>query len=235
MLRTTSCRLAVAAVAATFVAACGGEHPAKPAVVREGAVVYRDALNDNHGGWFLVDKLVFFRAGVYEWHDVPPGGGSAIADASLKRPIPPGISVSVVAQMRSGAALRGVTCRELGPRDQPAQEWYDLGIDGRRALIRRMQRSGAPKVLASGKAPIANGRRVRVTGACVPDSNGGLVLVLRLDGRNMLRARDAAPLPAQRGGLAGTAGLFAYRRPDSSGPANLAWDDFELRRATLGA
>jgi hypothetical protein len=227
--------VAAAAVAACCTAGCGGGGATPPAVLHEGAVVYRDALDDNHGGWLLVPRLVFFRHGLYEWRQVPPGGGKSLPDAELTGPIPSGIAVSVVAMMRQGAALRGVTCRELGPRDEPAQEWYELGVDGRRALIRRLRIRTPPKVLASAGAPIANGRRVRMTGACVPDGNGGLVLVLRLDGRDVLRARDPDPLPSQRDGLTGASGIFAYRRPDSHGPASLAWDDFELRRETAAA
>jgi hypothetical protein len=202
--------------------------------VREGAVVFRDALDDNHGGWLLVDKLVLFRHGVYEWRGVPPARAASFADAALKRPIPSGVSISVSVTMREGAALRGVACRELGAPDEPLpQDWYELGIDGRRALVRRMRPQSAPKVLKTAAAPVADGRPVRLTGQCVPDGDGGLVLALRLDGREVVRARDAHPLPARRGGVAGTPAIFAYARPDTDRPPTLDWDNFELRSATL--
>jgi hypothetical protein len=228
-----SCRLIAATLAVLCMAGCGGKDAKKSAVVREGAVVYRDALDDDHGGWLRVNRLVTFRGGLYEWREVPPGGATAMADDAISGSIPEGIAISVRVDVLDGAALRGVTCRELGPRDQPPQDWYDLGIDGRRALIRRMQRRGAPKVLASTKASLANRRPVRVTGECVPDGDGGLLLILRLDGREVLRVRDKHPLPARRDGLAGTPAIFAYERPDSPGPATVTWDDFELRRAAL--
>jgi hypothetical protein len=40
---------------------------------------------------------------------------------------------------------------------------------------------------------------------------------------------------ARRYGLAGPPGIFAYRRPDSPVAPRLTWDDFVLRRASLGA
>ena len=135
--------------------------------------------------------------------------------------------------MDQGAALRAIDCRELGPQDQPAQDWYELGIDGRQALIRRMASGAAPKVLARGTLSTPNGRRVRLTGQCVPDADGGLVLALKVEGRQVLRTRDAKPLPAARGGVDGTPALRVYARPDSPGPASLAWSDFEVRSATV--
>jgi hypothetical protein len=201
--------------------------------VTEGAVVYRDGLDDNGGGWLLVDKLVRFRKGVYEWQEVPRGGASAVSDVMLRKPIPAGLAVSVVTELRAGAALRAVTCRETGPRELPPQEWYELGIDGRRALIRRMRRSGAPKVLSAVKRPAPSGRRVRLTGACVPDANGGLLLALRVDGREVARATDRKPVPAVKNGLAGNPGIRAYERPDTTTAVTLVWDDFEVRRASL--
>jgi hypothetical protein len=227
----------VAAAAAVAPVACGGtdEEPAAPAVVREGAVVYRDALDDNHGGWFLVDDALAFRGGVYDWSRMPRDARvAALPDAIVGKALPPGVAVSVRSTMREGAALRGVSCRELGPAAQPEpDDWYELGIDGRRAMVRRMQRRSAPKVLAAASVPVPNGRAVRLTAQCVPDEDGGLVLALRLDGREVVRARDADPLPAARGTIVGLPGIFAYQRPDNHGPASLAWDDFVLRRATI--
>ena len=196
-------------------------------------MLFRDALDNNRSGWLPPMPGAFFRAGVYEWRPPPEGQEVAFPDAGVGRLAgAPGISISAVVTMRDGAALRGVTCRELGPAGAQAQDWYELGIDGRRALVRRVHQGGAPKVLASASAPIANGRAVRITGQCVPDGDG-VLLVLRLDGREALRARDAHPLPATRDGVDGAASIFAYQRPDSDRPASLAWDDYVLRRATL--
>ena len=104
---------------AAALAGCGGGSSSKPQRVTEGAVVYRDGLDDNGGGWLLVDKLVRFRKGVYEWQEVPRGGASAASDVMLRKPIPAGLAVSVVTELRAGAALRAVTCRETGPRELP--------------------------------------------------------------------------------------------------------------------
>jgi hypothetical protein len=226
-------RWACLLLAAATLAGCGGGSSAKPQRVTEGAVVYRDRLDDNSGGWFLVDKLVRFRNGVYEWREVPRGGASAASDVMLGNPIPAGLEVSVVTELREGAALRAVTCRETGPREAPPQEWYELGIDGRRALIRRMRHSGAPKVLSAVKRAAPSGRRVRLTGVCVPVADGGLLLALRVDGREVARATDRKPVPAVKNGLAGNPGIRAYERPDTTAPVTLVWDDFEVRRASL--
>jgi hypothetical protein len=200
--------------------------------VRLGGVVYRDALRDDRGGWLLHGRNVYFAGGRYVWRGFPPGIDS-VADELLRRRIPPGIAVSVGVQERAGAALRVVTCRELGPADKPAQAWYELGIDGRQALIRRMALRSAPRVLARAQARVPGGRRVELTAACVPDEKGGLVLALRLDGREVARARDPKPLAAGVPGVDGIAGLRAYPRPDTPAPPALAWDSFEVRRATL--
>ena len=228
-------RTTILLVAASLAAGCGGgEKPAAAPAVREGAVVYRDALHDNHGGWFVQKDHMRFQDGRYQWRGIPAGiSPSALPDELSKQPIPKGLAVSVAVQVDRGAALRVVDCRELGPQDQPAQDWYELGIDGRQALIRRMSAHAPPKVLARRALGTPNGRRVRLTGACVPDARGGLVLALSVDGREVARARDANPLPASRGGLDGTPGIRAYARPDSPGPASLAWQDFEVRTASV--
>ena len=98
-----------------------------------------------------------------------------------------------------------------------------------------MNSDAPPKVLASVTAEIANGRAVRLTGQCVPDTDGALLLALRLDGRETVRARDDKPVSAQRKGVEGTPAVFAYARPDSEGPANLIWDDFVVKTATVNA
>ena len=224
-------------VAATLAAGCGGENTSgadKPPAVREGAVVYRDALRDNHGGWFLVKDHMSFAGGRYQWSNIEAGiSPTAQPDDLLKRPIPKGLAVSVAVAVSKGAALRVVDCRELGPADQPAQDWYELGVDGRQALIRRMAQGSPPNVLARGKLAIPNGRRVKLTAQCVPDAKGGLVLALEVDGKPVARAVDAKPIPAERGGVAGTPSLRAYTRPDSPGPVTLAWEDFEVRSASV--
>ena len=235
--RTTLATLIIAALATLPAAGCGDddEESTDAQSVAEGDVVYRDALDDNSGGWLPEDDLVYFRGGRWVWRKVPDGGAAALPDALLEKSIPAGLSVSAEVTMDAGAALRGVNCRELGPRDEPAQDWYELGIDGRRALIRRMKADSPPKVLTSTDAPVPNGRTVRVTGQCVPDGEGGLVLALQLDGREVARATDTDPLSATRDGVEGTTAIFAYARPDSDGPANLTWDNFSVRNATLGA
>jgi len=229
-------RTTILLLAATVATGCGGsaDKAAKAPAVREGEVVYRDALRDNHGGWVLLKDQMSFQDGRYRWRDIPVGvSPSAGPDELLKQPIPEGLSVSVAVQVDKGAALRVIDCRELGPQDEPVQAWYELGIDGRQALIRRMAAGAPPKVLARRKLETPNGRQVRLTGQCVPDTHNGLVLALKVDGRQVARARDAKPLPAARGGLDGMTSIRAYARPDSPRPASVAWQDFEVRAATV--
>jgi len=229
-------RTTILLLAATLATGCGGsgDKSSKAPAVREGEVVYRDALRDNHGGWVLFKDQMSFQDGRYRWRDIPAGvSPTAGPDELLKRPIPKGLSVSVAVQVDKGAALRVIDCRELGAQDEPVQDWYELGIDGRQALIRRMAAGAPPKVLARRKLETPNGRQVRLTGQCVPDKHNGLVLALKVDGRQVARGRDAKPLPAARGGLDGTTSIRAYARPDSPGPASVAWQDFEVRAATV--
>jgi hypothetical protein len=229
-------RTTILLLAATVATGCGGggDKAAKAPAVRVGEVVYRDSLRDNHGGWFLVKDKMSFQGGRYQWRDIPAGiSPSAGSGELLKRPIPKGLSVSVAVQVDKGAALRVIDCRELGPQDEPVQDWYELGIDGRQALIRRMAADAPPKVLARRKLETPNGRQVRLTAQCVPDTHNGLVLALKVDGRQVARARDAKPLPAERDGVVGTPAIRAYRRPDSPGPASVAWQEFEVRSATV--
>jgi hypothetical protein len=220
-------------VATALVAGCGGDK-AKDTKVREGSVVYRDALKDNRGGWVLAEGHLSFEGGRYQWREIPTGiSPVAGPDELLKQPIPTGVSISVAVSVSKGSALRVVDCRELGPADAPLQDWYELGIDGRQALIRRMAVAKPPKVLGRSKLSVPNGKRVRMTGQCVPDADGGLVLALKVDGRQVVRAHDPKPLPAARDGHDGTPAIRAYTRPDSPGPASLTWDGFELRSATV--
>jgi hypothetical protein len=95
-----------------------------------------------------------------------------------------------------------------------------------------MTMAGPPRVLKAVDAPVENGRTVRITGQCVPDGKK-LVLALALDGREVVRATDGKPLPAERAGAHGTFGVHAYRRPDSDGPADMTWDAFTVRTASL--
>jgi hypothetical protein len=227
-------RTPILLVAATLAGGCGGGKADAPPAVREGAVIYRDALRDNRGGWFVEKGQMSFQGDRYLWRDIPTGvSPSAGPDALLERQIPTGLSVSVGVEVDKGAALRVIDCRELGPRDKPVQDWYELGIDGRQALIRRMAADAPPRVLARRALDTPSGKRVRLTGQCVPDAHGRLVLVLEVDGRQVARASDAEPLPAARDGIDGTLGIRAYARPDSPGPASIAWQDFEVRTATV--
>ena len=63
-----------------------------------------------------------------------------------------------------------------------------------------MSVTAPPKVLARKEFSVPNGRRVQLTGQCVPDGDGGLVLAPRVDGREVARAtgREAAPGVAGR-------------------------------------
>jgi hypothetical protein len=222
-------RLMVVAVAAGLVSACGGGDTGGAVV--DGAVVYRDTLLNNRDGW-VVGRDAYYRDDGYHWDNVP-GWVVAGSDALLERDIPPGIAASVGVTQERGAALRAIVCRSSGPRDGDPQDWYELGIDGRRALIRRLAQHVQPRVLARADAPVANGRRVRLTATCVPDADGGLVLTLRLDGREVVRARDGKPIGATFDGLPTMVELRAYPRPDTREPPNLVWKDFEVRRAAL--
>jgi hypothetical protein len=236
-MRQSRFRLVVALGAVCAVAGCGGGGDGGASQVKkvqEGAVVYSDALKDNHGGWFVEDGKMDFEGGRYLWHDLPPGINPASApDKLLEQHIPEGVAVSASVEVSDGAALRVLSCREVGPRDQEPQAWYELGVDGRQALIRRMSVSAPPKVLARADRSVPNGKAVRLTGQCVPDTKGGLVLALRLDGKQVLQARDGKPLPAVKDGVEATPAIRAYARPDTPKPANLAWTEFEVRSATL--
>jgi hypothetical protein len=233
MRRTPTALLVVAALAA----GCGGSDNAdQPAGIREGAVLYRDALANNDGGWLLDEHGHFaFADGAYQWRNiVAPNSPVVLPDKLLEHPIPAGLAVSVAVQVDKGEALRVVDCRELGPADAEPTDWYELGVDGRQAIIRRMAKTAPPKVLARHALSIPSGRRVTLTAHCVPAAKGGLVLALKVDGKPVVSAVDAKPLPAKRDGLAGTPAIRAYQRPDSPGPATVRWQDFEVRSASVG-
>ena len=136
--------------------------------------------------------------------------------------------------MRDGAALRALVCREQGPRDELPTDWYELGVDGRQALIRRMAASAPPKVLAREKVAVPNGKRVRLTAECVPDGDGGLVLALRRrQGGRARPRRQAAPRVDRRARRhAEPPRVPAPRQPS---PRRAVWDDFEVREATVAA
>jgi len=239
-LSTWSCAGSLAA--AVLVAGCGGGDDGGPAkrqpAVRVGPVVYRDALNDNRGGW-LVDRShgFVFTDGRYEWGSLPqlPAGPAVESEAMLERGVPEGIAVSVAVAQDRGAALRALYCRARGPLDELPQESYELGVDGRQAIVRRISNEAPPRVLARSKLSVPNGRRVRLTAQCVPDADGALNLALLVDGRAVARARDPEPLPAVSDGRPTTTGLRAYRRPDGPAEASLAWDDFEARSASIAS
>jgi hypothetical protein len=226
---------AAATAAAALVAGCGAGKSDTQRAVRDGAVVYRDSLAANTGSWLEVNRHIYFADGRYQWRGVPVGTNPASAPDALRTvDLPAGLAVSAGVEMREGAALRAITCRELGTAANP-DDWYELGIDGRQALIRRMNAKAPPNVLARTATAVPNGRRVQLTAQCVPNGHGGLVLALRVDGREVIRATDPDPLPAARGVDVGGTGLRVYPRPDSPRPAGLDWDHFVVRRATLGS
>lgn len=219
-----------AALTAALGAGCGSsgkdEKAAGATTVKEGALILKDAFDDNHNGWLTVKRLVTIKGGEYAWLEAPASGGDSLPDTLLKAKLPAGVAASVAAEQTAGAGLRGMACREIGAADRT--DWYELGIDGRRALIRRMKAAQPPKVLASADMPVANGKRVRLTVHCVPDGGDGLLLALLVDGKQAVSTHDAKPIT----GKPGTVSVFEYLRPDSKGPANMVWDDFELREAS---
>ena len=97
--------------------------------------------------------------------------------------------------------------------------WYELGVDARQAIIRRMARGAPPKVLACSRLSIPSGRRVRLAAHCVPDAKGNLVLALTVDGKPVVSAVDVKPLPATRDGVVGLPSIRAYPRRETIVPA----------------
>jgi hypothetical protein len=236
-MRQSRFRLVAALGAMCVVAGCGSsgdDGASKVTKVQEGAVVYSDALKDNQGGWFVKDGKMDFQGGRYQWHDLSPGiRPASVPEKLLEQHIPEGLTMSASVEVSDGAALRVLACREVGPRDQEPQAWYELGIDGRQALIRRMSISAPPKVLGRVEKSVPNGKAVRLTGHCVPDGKNGLVLALQLDGKQVVQARDGKPLPAVQDGVEASPSLRAYARPDTPKPANVAWTDYEVRSASV--
>jgi hypothetical protein len=201
---------------------CGGGSKSIPTGT-DGAVIFRDSLADNHNGWLDL-RVMPHRNGRWDWNDLPHGIVMAAPDAFMHMKLPAAVSVAVNVEMRHGAALRVISCHEYGtPRT--VEGTYELGIDGRRALIRELKLNNPPRVLAAKSLPVANGRRVRLVARCIPDGDA-VALTLLVDGKVVAQARAAHPLPA------GIVGLHAVARPDSAGPADLTWDDFVVRNAT---
>jgi hypothetical protein len=203
-------------------AGCGGGSKAIPPG-SDGTVVFTDSLADNHNGWIDVPQTPH-RNGRWDWNDVPRNGGMASPDALPAARIPAGVSVAVGVEMRDGAALRVVSCHEFGPANEFGGA-YELGIDGRRALIRENTEHNPPLVLAVKNLPEPNGRHVVLEGRCVPDGKA-VALTLLVNGKVIVQARSTNPLPQ------GVVGLHAFSRPDSPGPADLTWDHFVVRRAS---
>jgi hypothetical protein len=215
-------RGALAALAVAGLAGCGGgNHKAIPQGV-DGAVIFRDALDDNHNGWLDAPQAPF-RGGVWVWNDVPPANVSAAPDALRAKPLPAGVAVTVRVNQRRGAALRMVSCRESGANRTHQHAAYQLGIDGRQALIRLWREVGEPpQVLARKPLAIANGRTVTLNGRCVPQGSG-IALTLLVDGK-------VAAQSSQDKALAnGDVGLHATARADTTVPPSLTWDDFAVR------
>src|SRR5205807_10510982 len=132
----------------------------------------------------------------------PRGGAMASPDELPQAKVPTAVSVAVNVGMRQGAALRVISCHEYGPATTFGGA-YELGIDGRRALIRELKLKNPPRVLAVKPLPVANGRRVRLVARCIPDGKA-VALTLLVDGKVVVQARAAHPLPA------GIVGLHAF-------------------------
>lgn len=191
----------------------------------DGRVVLRDALDDNRNGW-IDHPAAPFRNGEWEWNDIPVDGPEVGPNTLLGKE-PEAVSVNVSVTMRQGNAFRAVTCR-YESRDDRFVHGYELGIDGRRALIRKAKEGAPVRVLARHDIAVANSRKVRITGRCIPDGKA-LVLSLLVDGKVVTQARDDDPFPT-----GGTSGLAANPQPDSAGSADLAWDDFVVREGRAG-
>ena len=214
----------VALLAALGVVAigCGDDTESIPAGA-DGKVVFEDTLDDNSNGW-LDHPGAPFRNGEWEWNDMPAGGPELTPDA-LTGKSPEAVSVSASVTMREGSAFRAVACRYKPGADRFVHG-YELGIDGRRGLIRKVQEGFPPKVLARSDLAVANGRKVRITGRCIPDGKP-LNLTLVIDGKIVTQARDEDPFPR------GDSGLRANPQPGNEGTADLSWDDFAVREARL--
>jgi hypothetical protein len=204
-------------------AGCGSGSESIPTGT-DGAVIFRDSLADNQNGWIDVAQTPH-RNGRWDWNDVPRDTIVMASPDTFKHiKLPSAVSVGVNVEMRHGAALRVISCHEYGT-PSTVEGAYELGIDGRRALIREIKLNNPPRVLAAKSLPVANGRRTRLVARCIPDGNA-VALTLLVDGTVVAQARAAHALPA------GIVGLHAVARPDSPGKADLTWDDFVVRRAT---
>ena len=207
------------------VAACGGDDKKSDAVPQgvDGRVIFRDALDNNHNGWLQVRQTPF-AGGVYVWKDVPTANVASAPDALAGKRLPPSVGVGVRVEQRQGAALRTIACRESGQDGTPHHVAYELGVDGRQALIRLWHEAGQPtKVLARKRLALANGKAVALNARCVQQSDGTVALTLRVDGKTAVQAMDDKPLPN------GDIGLHAIARADTDGAPTLAWDDFVVR------
>jgi hypothetical protein len=223
--RLAAMRLQIALIAGlcAVAAGCGGGSKSIPTGT-DGAVLFSDSLADNHNGWIDVPQTPH-RNGRWDWNDVPSNSAvMAAPDALVHVKLPAGVSVAVNVEMRHGAALRVISCHEYGTAST-FQGAYELGIDGRRALIRELKLNNPPLVLAAKTLPVSNGRRTHLVARCIPDG-GAVALTLLVDGKVVAQARAKHPLPN------GVVGLHAFARPDSHGPADLTWDDFVVRRAS---
>jgi hypothetical protein len=199
-----------------------GEGDAVPQGV-DGAVIFRDALDDNRNGWLDLPQTPF-RGGVWVWNELPTGHVGAAPNRLRGRRLPPGVAVGVRVEQRQGAALRMIACRESGEDGTHGHSAYQLGIDGRQALIRLWHEVGQPPIVLARK-PLAlpNGTTVAITGRCVPAGDGVMALTLLVDGKVAVQTRHDDALPN------GEVALHASARADTDRPPSLAWDDFVVR------
>jgi hypothetical protein len=211
------------------VGACGSDkqHTVIPQGVG-GRVIFSDPLDKNRNGWLEVPQTPF-RGGVYVWNDVPQGTVASAPDKLAGKPLPSSVEVGARVEQRQGAALRMVACRESGQDGTPKHAAYQLGVDGRQALIRLWHEIGQPpRILARKPLTLPNGRVVALDARCLEESSGAVALTLRIDGKTAVQAADNKPLP--NGGVA----LDATARGDTSRPPTLAWDHFVVRSLSAG-
>jgi hypothetical protein len=216
--------LATLALAGTL-AACGSDGKKSDAVPQgvDGRVIFRDALDNNDNGWLQVPQTPF-DGGLYVWKDVPTASVGSAPDALAGKRLPRSVGVGVRVEQRHGAALRTIACRESGQDGTPHHVAYELGVDGRQALIRLWHEVGQPaKVLARKSLALPNGKAVALDARCLEQPNGAVALTLRVDGKTAVQAMEDKPLPN------GDVGLHAIARADTDGPPTLAWDDFVVR------
>lgn len=223
--------LATTAALAGVTTGCGGgkESAAIPQGV-EGRVIFSDSLDDNHNGWLEV-KQTPFRDGEYVWNGLPPDVVAESApDALAGKRLPSGVEVRVGVEQREGAALRMVACRESGEQGTGDHAAYQLGVDGRQALIRLWHEAGSPpKVLARRPLALPNGKAVALEARCLEQSDGSLALTLRVDGKSVLQATEDKPLP--NGGVT----IAATARADTDTKPTLAWNEFVVRSLSNGS